>query len=105
LVDVHSIQLLLSGTYNADGRLEPSPLSTALSDQEGDDGDGNDGSRGRRYPHYSAWGHSSIVSPWGDVISTCDEGPAVVVADLNMNLVRKTRTAIPTSTQKRADLY
>lgn len=60
---------------------------------------------GMKYPHYSAWGHSSVVSPWGDVIATCDEGPAVVIADLDMNLVGRMRTAIPTMMQKRTDLY
>ncbi|KAL3798642.1 hypothetical protein ACHAW5_008397 [Stephanodiscus triporus] len=82
-------------------RTPPPPPSLALSGEEGDDDDAG----GRKYPHYSAWGHSSVVSPWGDVIATCDEGPAVVVADLDMNLVRETRMAIPTSTQKRTDLY
>jgi hypothetical protein len=46
-----------------------------------------------------------VVSPWGEMIATCDEGSVVVLADLNMNLVRETRTAMPTSMQKRTDLY
>ncbi|KAL3822438.1 hypothetical protein ACHAXA_007445 [Cyclostephanos tholiformis] len=58
-----------------------------------------------KYPHYSAWGHSSVVSPWGDVIATCDEGPAVVIADLDMNLVSQMRAAIPTMMQKRTPLH
>jgi omega-amidase len=72
-----------------------------------DDGSGgsDESSRRMKHPHYSAWGHSSVVSPWGDVIATCDEGPAVVVADLDMNLVTQMRTAIPTIMQKRTDLY
>jgi len=70
-----------------------------------DEEDGCGGGEAKKYPHYSAWGHSSVVSPWGDVIATCDEGPAIVVADLDMNLVREMRTAIPTMTQKRTDLY
>ena len=70
-----------------------------------DEEDGCGGGEAKEYTHYSAWGHSSVVSPWGDVIATCDEGPAIVVADLDMNLVSEMRTAIPTMTQKRTDLY
>jgi omega-amidase len=59
----------------------------------------------QKYPHYSAWGHSTAVSPWGEVIATCDENPNVVVVDLDMNKVTEMRTAIPTCAQKRHDLY
>lgn len=59
----------------------------------------------KKYPHYSAWGHSSVVSPWGEVIATCDEKPGMVVADLDMTKVEDMRTAIPTMIQKRDDLY
>lgn len=59
----------------------------------------------KKYPHYSAWGHSTVVSPWGEVIATCDEKPGMVVADLDMTKVEDMRTAIPTMIQKRDDLY
>lgn len=59
----------------------------------------------QKYPHYSAWGHSTCVSPWGDVIATCDENPNMVVVDLDMNKVTEMRTGIPTLSQKRHDLY
>eukprot|EP00585_Thalassiosira_rotula_P011484 CAMPEP_0196139476 /NCGR_PEP_ID=MMETSP0910-20130528/6738_1 /TAXON_ID=49265 /ORGANISM="Thalassiosira rotula, Strain GSO102" /LENGTH=334 /DNA_ID=CAMNT_0041400205 /DNA_START=334 /DNA_END=1338 /DNA_ORIENTATION=- len=58
-----------------------------------------------KYPHYSAWGHSTIISPWGEVVATCDEKPNVVVADLDMDKVEEMRMAIPTMGQKRNDLY
>jgi omega-amidase len=58
-----------------------------------------------KYPHYSAWGHSTIVNPWGEVVATCDEKENVVVADLNMEEVKNMRQGIPTFTQKRTDLY
>lgn len=31
---------------------------------------------------YIAWGHSSIVNPWGEVVSTCEEDEAIVYADV-----------------------
>lgn len=58
-----------------------------------------------KYPHYSAWGHSTVVSPWGEVVATCDEDPAMVIADLDMGKVKDMREAIPTMAQKRHDLY
>lgn len=57
------------------------------------------------YPHYSAWGHSTVVSPWGEIVATCDEKPGVVIADLDMNKVKEMRMAIPTMDQKRNDMY
>lgn len=58
-----------------------------------------------KYPHYSAWGHSTVISPWGEVVATCEEKPAVVLADLDMKKVEEMRMAIPTMVQKRHDLY
>lgn len=58
-----------------------------------------------KYPHYTAWGHSTVINPWGEVIATCDEKEAVVMADLNMDEVKNMRQGIPTFTQKRLDLY
>lgn len=57
------------------------------------------------YPHYTAWGHSTVVNPWGEVVATCDEKENVVIADLNMQEVANMRQGIPTFNQKRPDLY
>jgi len=67
--------------------------------------DGGGGDEKPKYPHYSAWGHSTVVSPWGEVVATCDEKPAMVLADLDMEKVKEMRMAIPTMSQKRNDLY
>jgi omega-amidase len=58
-----------------------------------------------KYPHYSAWGHSSVINPWGEVVATCDEKETVVVANLDMAEVKNMRQGIPTFQQKRLDLY
>jgi omega-amidase len=58
-----------------------------------------------KYPHYTAYGHSSAVSPWGEVIATRDESAGIVYADLDLRKVEEIRQAIPTSCQKRTDLY
>lgn len=58
-----------------------------------------------KYPHYTAWGHSTVVSPWGEVLATTNEGEDVVIADLDLGKVEQIRNAIPISKQQRNDLY
>mmetsp|Transcript_42709 Transcript_42709/g.62334 ORF Transcript_42709/g.62334 Transcript_42709/m.62334 type:complete len:217 (-) Transcript_42709:316-966(-) len=58
-----------------------------------------------KYPHYTAWGHSTVVSPWGEVVATCEEGESLVVADLDVSKVKEMRMGIPTGMQKREDMY
>ena len=57
------------------------------------------------YPHYTAWGHSTVTSPWGDVVATVDEKEDIVIADLDLGKVEQTRTSIPVGAQKRDDVY
>jgi len=54
---------------------------------------------------YVAWGHSSIVSPWGEVVSTTDEKESIVYADVDLPLLNDIRDQVPISRQKRSDLY
>lgn len=54
---------------------------------------------------YKAWGHSTIVDPWGVVVATTEEGPATVTAELDMAFVATVRAQIPVSMQARSDLY
>lgn len=58
-----------------------------------------------KYPHYAAWGHSTAVTPWGDILATRDETEGIVTADLDMSKVEEMRQAIPVEKQKRVDLY
>lgn len=60
---------------------------------------------GGKYPHYTAWGHSSATSPWGDIVATTDEREDVVIADLDLSKVDSVRQSIPISKQARPDLY
>nr|CCA15296.1 unnamed protein product [Albugo laibachii Nc14] len=54
---------------------------------------------------YQAWGHSSIISPWGEVISTCEHDEAIIYADINLAEVDGMRRNIPTMSQRRTDVY
>jgi omega-amidase len=58
-----------------------------------------------KYPPYTAWGHSSIISPWGTVMETTDEKEGVVVGRIDLEEVKGMRRNIPTGEQKRGDLY
>ena len=57
------------------------------------------------YKHYTAWGHSTVINPWGEVIGTCGHDEDIVVVDLDINEVSKMREGIPTFSQKRHDMY
>lgn len=60
---------------------------------------------GSKYPHYTAWGHSTIVAPWGDIVATCEDKETLILADINLNKVDEMRQSIPVMNQKRSDLY
>jgi len=54
---------------------------------------------------YVAWGHSSVITPWAEVIATCDGPEAIVTAELDLKKVDEMRENIPCWKQKRHDLY
>jgi len=54
---------------------------------------------------YQAWGHSSVISPWGRVISSTEHQPDIVYADIDLHEVDEIRAQIPVTSQRRLDLY
>lgn len=54
---------------------------------------------------YVAWGHSLVVSPWGEVLATAAEGEEIVYSDLDLPQVESVRQSVPCWTQKRFDVY
>jgi omega-amidase len=54
---------------------------------------------------YQAWGHSTVVGPWGDVRAATEHEEALIIADLDLEKVDEVRRNIPTFHQKRHDLY
>ena len=54
---------------------------------------------------YVAWGHSTLVSPWGEVVATTEEKEAIVYADVDMSMVDEVRQSIPVMQQRRKDVY
>lgn len=54
---------------------------------------------------YTAWGHSLVVSPWGDVISEMDETPGYNITTLDLAKVEKVRRELPLLSARRTDCY
>jgi omega-amidase len=54
---------------------------------------------------YKAYGHSTAVSPYGEVLATTDERPGIVYAELRLAHVDEVRAQIPVGHQARTDLY
>eukprot|EP00249_Psilotum_nudum_P006445 c19768_g1_i1 orf=396-1460(-) len=54
---------------------------------------------------YVAWGHSTVVDPFGEILATAEHGEEIVFADIDYNQVEQRRLNIPLGKQKRGDLY
>lgn len=49
-------------------------------------------------------GHSCVISPWGDLLAEAHEGPELVIAELDLELVNQVRKKMPVLKDIRADL-
>ncbi|KAL4855772.1 Omega-amidase [Chlorella vulgaris] len=56
-------------------------------------------------PGYTAWGHSTAVGPFAEILATTDEKPGIVYCEMDLAQVEQRRTNMPLQYQKRADLY
>lgn len=54
---------------------------------------------------YHAWGHSTLVDPWGTVVATTSHDPTVLVTDVDLGRVDEVREQIPVGRQARTDNY
>ena len=54
---------------------------------------------------YIAWGHSTVVSPWGEIIATTEHEEAIVYTDIDLKMVDNVRNQVPVTSQRRHDLY
>ena len=51
----------------------------------------------------ATWGHSMVIDPWGRILAEAQtDAPCVVMADLDLDLVDKTRQAVPSLKNERA---
>ncbi|KAG6608344.1 Omega-amidase, chloroplastic [Cucurbita argyrosperma subsp. argyrosperma] len=54
---------------------------------------------------YVAWGHSTLVGPFGEVLATTEHDEAIIIAEIDYSLIELRRTNLPLLKQKRGDLY
>jgi len=54
---------------------------------------------------FQAYGSSSIVDPWGKVLTEWDEKEHIVYQDIDINVIEECRAQIPCYSQRRNDLY
>ncbi|XP_061743943.1 omega-amidase NIT2 [Nerophis ophidion] len=54
---------------------------------------------------YVAWGHSSVVNPWGEVMVQAGSEEAVIYADIDLQYLAEVRQQIPITAQRRHDVY
>ncbi len=60
---------------------------------------------GEHLPGRACYGHSMVVSPWGDVVAERAEGVGLCVADLDLGRVDEVRSQIPALAGRRPDAY
>ncbi|XP_075638394.1 omega-amidase, chloroplastic [Castanea sativa] len=54
---------------------------------------------------YVAWGHSTLVGPFGEVLATTEHEEAIILAEIDYSLLELRRTSLPLLKQRRGDLY
>ncbi|KAK7269556.1 hypothetical protein RIF29_22287 [Crotalaria pallida] len=56
-------------------------------------------------PGYVAWGHSTLVGPYGEVLATTEHEEAIIVAEIDYSILEQRRTNLPFTKQRRGDIY
>ena len=54
---------------------------------------------------FQCWGHSVIVSPYGEIIAQADDQEQILYGDIDLNQVDRVRSQLPTFLKLRDDLY
>ncbi|KAI3803200.1 hypothetical protein L1987_31349 [Smallanthus sonchifolius] len=54
---------------------------------------------------YVAWGHSTLVGPFGEVLATTEHDEATIISEIDYSLLELRRTNLPLQKQRRGDLY
>ncbi|GFP79493.1 omega-amidase chloroplastic [Phtheirospermum japonicum] len=54
---------------------------------------------------YVAWGHSTLVGPFGEVLATTEHDETTVISEIDYSLIEQRRTYLPFQSQRRGDLY
>ena len=62
-------------------------------------------SQARQSSGYIAYGHSIVVSPWGDVRAKLDEKEGMLLTEIDLSEAGRIREQLPVLKQRRQDIY
>ena len=54
---------------------------------------------------YHSFGHSIIANPWGEIIAEANEKEQIIIREIDLSEIEKTREELPLLLNKREDLY
>ncbi|CAF0862921.1 unnamed protein product [Adineta ricciae] len=54
---------------------------------------------------YKSWGHTTLVDPWGSVVSKCELNEEIIYGDIDLEHLNTTRKQLPYLSQQRIDIY
>lgn len=54
---------------------------------------------------YIAWGHSTLVAPFGEIVATTEHEEATIIADIDYSRIEERRMNMPLEKQRHGDLY
>ncbi|WMV42230.1 hypothetical protein MTR67_035615 [Solanum verrucosum] len=54
---------------------------------------------------YVAWGHSTLIGPFGEVLATTEHDEAIIISEIDYSQIDLRRTNLPLEKQRRGDLY
>ncbi|XAR57579.1 hypothetical protein NMG60_11025770 [Bertholletia excelsa] len=54
---------------------------------------------------YVAWGHSTLVGPFGEVLSTTEHDEDIIISEIDYSQIELRRMNLPLEKQRRGDLY
>ncbi|GMG99153.1 hypothetical protein Nepgr_000993 [Nepenthes gracilis] len=54
---------------------------------------------------YVAWGHSSLIGPFGELLATTEHDEAIVIGEVDYSTIELRRSYLPLEKQRRGDLY
>lgn len=54
---------------------------------------------------YQVYGHSTVVDPWGNIVSMADSEETMLVVEIDLAVINKVRAELPLLQHRRTDLY
>ncbi|MFL5900628.1 MAG: carbon-nitrogen hydrolase family protein [Solirubrobacterales bacterium] len=60
---------------------------------------------GEASPHFSSYGHSAIIDPWGEVLATAPDEECFVAAELDFSAQDRVRESLPSLANRRPRAY